>query len=117
MTVEAQSRKPIHLRRDAEPVSNLAVDQSNLQESARQIVLAIIALNDARWSGVLLFVDPARNAYLLSADRGVAERWTRERLGWLVGAYKIRSTKKIPKLQLTVEGVAEDLEEHLRGLA
>lgn len=117
MTIEAHSRKPIHLRRDAEPAPSMSVDPANLFESARQIVLAIISLNDARWGGVLLFVDHDRQAYLISAERRVAERWTREKLTWLVGAYKIRHTKKLPKLALTVEGVAADLEEHLRGLA
>lgn len=117
MTVEAPTgKKPCHFRRSAEPAPRFSVDPANLFDSAHAIIKAIISLDDARWSGVLLFVDPDRNAYLISADRSVGERWTRERLTWLVGAYKLRATSPLPKLELSVSGLMEDLEEHLRGL-
>jgi hypothetical protein len=114
MTVEARNIRPT--RHMVEPTPRFAIDPENLLDSANAIIRAIISLDNARWSGVLLFVDPQRNAYLISADRTVGERWTRERLGWLVGAYRIRATSPTPKLELSVSGLVEDLEEHLRGL-
>lgn len=71
-----------------------------------------------------LFVDEAGNAYAIGEGRSVALQWVRERLPWFVGRYQPQGRRAhaaarsagLPCMDLTVDGLVEDLADHLRQL-
>ena len=79
---------------------------------------------DQKGCATYLFVDRDGNAYAISERRAVALHWVREHIDWLVGRYlppsrsektAARRTGK-PFMEPTVDGLVEDLADHLRTL-
>ncbi len=75
-------------------------------------------------AATFLFVDEDGNAYAIAEDRSVALQWVREHLPWLVGRYQPVTRKahaeaklrRMPVMDLTVDGLVEDLADHMRQL-
>jgi len=107
------TRSPLH--RVDNPTHLCVLDADNLPAGASRIVTRIRSMNSARGCGAYLFVDEERRAYLLSEDRPVSQKWIRDRFVWLVGCYKPVPSGR--HLSVTVDGLVEDLADHLRGLA
>lgn len=71
-----------------------------------------------------LFVDEAGNAYAIGEDRSVALQWVREHLPWFVGRYQPvgrqaraeAKLRRLPVMELTLDGLVEDLADHMRQL-
>lgn len=107
------TRAPVH-RVDA-PAHLCVLDPANLAYAAGRIADRIHSLNEARGCGAYLFVDEDRRAYLISEDRSVSQKWCRDRFVWLVGCYKPVPSGR--HMSVTVEGLVEDLADHLRSFA
>lgn len=75
-------------------------------------------------SATYVFLDPQGQVFAISERRSVAQAWVRDHVGWLVGRYApagraARSEARrlgIPWIEPTVDGLVEDLVDHVRQL-
>lgn len=97
---------------DRTPVPVLTV--GDIGEAAIRLLDLVKGVHRARGCGCYLFVTQTGHAYLLAEDRRVAPTWIREHFDWLVAHYDTERRSASPfYLPATVEGIAEDLAEHL----
>ena len=70
--------------------------------------------------GSYLFIDPELQAYVVSEVRSVAAAWLKQHFDWLVAFYAPRTKQGsktvngVPFMAATVEGLVEDIEQHLK---
>lgn len=85
-------------------------------DAAEIIVAKVKAIHRADGVGSYVFIDPAMNVYVISELKPMANAWVADRFKWLVGAYSTIRGKPIAGLTATVNGVSEDIAEHLADL-
>lgn len=100
-----------------QPVSFLTLDPANLEPDIVAIVARVACIERARSCGAYLFIDPDLRAFVITEEKPMAREWLRTHFPWLVALYAPKSTKGVPALAPTLQGVTEDVKEHLADLA
>jgi hypothetical protein len=97
------------------PTPLVVIDLADPEPAIRRIAEAIEALQRKRGCGAYLFVNPQREAFVLSEEKPAALAWVKDRFGWLVGFYRtVRAhDPRIPTLTATVQGLTEDVIDQL----
>lgn len=107
-------QSPFHQTRS--PAVFCTVPTTDILRTARKIRNRIMQTVSSRGAGSYLYIDGARQAYLVSEDATCAQQWVRERFAWLVGFYGGVGLR-VESLTPDAEGLVEDITEHLTGLA
>lgn len=111
-------------RRDQQPRVLTILDRDNLAHGVLTIIRAIKDHRRRYGCGSYLFIDQTMTAYVITEEQSVAHDWIRNRFASLVGLYcpvahqrGLNAPPGVPEgLTVTVDGVTEDVTEHLAGL-
>lgn len=103
-----------HQLHEAEPLFTVELD--NLQAAAEKLHKRIKTIRRNEGVGTYLFVDRELNAYPISESRPCAKDWVRTRFKELVGYYNYVRRNDLPILKPTIEGLLEDLQDHIQDL-
>lgn len=121
MTATAATRSPFHCRsKGAGPSPHCLLSSTDIDTAAQSIAGAVYGISTSRGCSALLFVSPEMQVFVLSEERALAQQWLREHFAWFVGTYRPpagRHDYRSKHLDATVDGIAEDLAEHLKDLA
>lgn len=120
MSVEA-ANKTRTIRRNAmrqvhRPEPLMVLDPNNLEPAIAAALRQVRTNQNSRQCGSYVFIDRAKQLFVIREDSSAAPRWIRECFVDLVGLYAIVRPKdpRIPTLKPTPEGLAEDFADHLR---
>ncbi len=113
-----------------DPVPILRLDPQHIEEAAKVIAQAVrvqyqrLRRKSAGDLRHFLFIDPELHAYLVADIHAAADRWSRDRWPWMVGAYVPYAIDPERQLQrhrtnhlAIVERLSQDIGEHLERLS
>jgi hypothetical protein len=87
----------------------------DLERTIAQVLRRIRQVHDARQCGCYLFIDRLQRVYVVTEEQPCALGLVKDRFDDLVGFYTLRARLATePWLAPTVEGLREDIEDHLR---
>lgn len=87
-----------------------------LEYPAAEILSRIQRIIAAKIGPAYLFVDRDGDAYVLTSEQARLPLWLRDRFAEYVGCYARVRRKGESALEPTLDGLCEDIAEHLRGL-
>ena len=103
-----------------QPKELLTLDRSQLLLAAWAIANRVQQLEHRHGEPCHVFVSSALKVFVMPESRTQAHQWLREHFGWYLGLYRRRTSctvKGMPiTLDLTLEGIEDDLRHHLRDL-
>lgn len=103
-----------HGNKQPMPIPLCEVRLQYIENAAGLIQRRVVAIIDAKLAPAYLFIDKrTRMAYVLNDHQGCLQSWLRRRWGDYVGCYSRKSIKGKPSLTPDVDGIAEDIREHL----
>lgn len=103
-------------RQVRKPPFCLVVNPSEPREAAEALANSIRGMLYRVGCPVYLYIDDDMHAYVIPEERPIAHVWVREHLRWLVAVYGFVHRIGEPMLRPTVDGIADDLREHLADL-
>lgn len=110
------------VHQDHEPRPLVALDPEHLAPAVQAIREEVRRLQRLG-AGSYLYVDMDNQVYVVSELRSVAALWVKQHFGWLVAFYaprrkdgSKRNPDGTPFLAATIEGITEDLQQHLDDL-
>lgn len=106
-------------RKTHEPTALCVVDPEDVAVAVNLIREAIRKTERSRGCGAYLYVSPTLRAFVVTEERQCAAEWINTHFAWLVGYYRTHrcADASIPLLRPTLEGIHEDLQDHLLDLA
>ena len=127
MTDALEAKKPRRriraggVHQEHAPTVLAVLDPKSLIDAVLQVQSEVRRLQRTG-AGSYLFVDPDLRVFVVSELRSVAAVWVKSHFGWLVAFYApktkagAKSINGVPFLTATVDGITEDLEQHLLDL-
>jgi hypothetical protein len=113
-TKERAKHKPFRQKR--KPTPFCVIDRSNIAKTSQRIEVRIMEIRRSLGAGTYVFIDKDDRAYLLPDTKTCADEWVLAFFSDLVGYYDFVSRRGLPILKPTLEGITEDITDHLRGL-
>lgn len=110
-TKERARHRPF--RQNRKPAPFCIIDRNNIAKTSEKIEARIREVRRSRGVGVYLFIDRDDCAYLLPNTKTCADEWVITFFTDLVGYYDFVSRRGLPILKPTLEGIAEDITDHL----
>ncbi len=110
-----QPTKPF--RQNRLPVPYFRLNISDAGNAAKHIFVRICEIRRATGTGAFLFVNKDLDVYILPDTKTCAEQWVITYFTDLVGYYSYASKKGLPILKPTVDGIQEDIEDHLKSFS
>lgn len=100
------------------PTVLVTVDPNAPAIAARRIMARLMDINRGSGAGVYAFIDPDLQVFVVSEERSVAQEWVKRHFDWLVAFYTLKPARgpQIPYLSASVEGIVEDIVDHLADL-
>lgn len=99
---------------DPQPIGRVNPERPG--EAAPTVLRRVRGIREKGMGPAYLFIDAALNVYVLSDCQSCTKRWTTERFKDFVGCYSTTRVPGHPTLSPTLEGLAEDIEEHVRDM-